>query len=228
MFVVVDDDMATGTCLEQEVLLSVAALCNTEQLDAPATCLHDNGHVLVRQLASKSGKSRLETPIQSSGSDHELWKLIPQTAYYIVAIIAAIWVLVVYRRNRRLEQSRWLSTFYDKFYETEKYKRVRELLDSQNSDDIREMVEHEDPDFTDYLNFFEHVAIFAGSKQLRTDDVEASFCYYLDCLKSHEKVRDYINNPEKGFEKLKAYFEARDDHGVLVPLRHLARRWGSR
>jgi hypothetical protein len=123
-----------------------------------------------------------------------------------------------------LEQSRWLSTFYDKFYETEKYKRVRELRDSEKSDEIRNMVDTEDPDFTDYLNFFEHVAMFAGSKQLRTDDVEASFCYYLDCLKVHEKVRDYINNADKGYEKLKSYLEARDDNGVLVSLRHLARR----
>jgi len=91
--------------------------------------------------------------MQRNGSDQELWRLIPQTAYYIVAIIAAIWALVVYRRNHRLEQARWLSTFYDKFYETEKYKRVRELLDSQKFDEISGMVDNEDPDFTDYLNF---------------------------------------------------------------------------
>jgi hypothetical protein len=162
--------------------------------------------------------------MQSNGSDHELWRLISQTAYYIVGSIAAVWALVVYKRNRRLDQSRWLSTFYDKFYETEKYKRVRDLLDSQKADEIRDMVEKEESDFTDYLNFFEHVAIFTDSKQLRSDDVEASFCYYLDCLKSHERVRDYINNADKGYEKLNAYLEARDDHGVLVSLRHLARR----
>lgn len=166
--------------------------------------------------------------MQSDGSDKELWKFIPQTAYYCVAIIAAIWALVVYRRNRRLEQAKWLSSFYDKFYEGEKYKYVRELLDSQKSDEIHDKVENEDPDFTDYLNFFEHVAIFARSKQLRTGDVEASFCYYLDCLKANEKVRDYINNTDKGYENLKAYLEARDDYGVLVSLRHAARRWGSR
>lgn len=166
--------------------------------------------------------------MQTNDSGHDLWKVIPQTAYYVVAIIAAIWALVVYRRNRRLEQAKWLSTFYDKFYETEKYKTVRELLDSSKTDEIAGMVENEDPAFTDYLNFFEHVAIFAGSKQLRTDDVEASFCYYLDCLKTHEKVRNYINKPDKGYEKLKAYLEARDDHGVLVSLRHFARRRGSR
>lgn len=162
--------------------------------------------------------------MQNNGSNHELWKLIPQTTYYVVAIIAAIWALVVYRRNRRLEQAKWLSTFYDKFYESKEYKRVRELLDSQKFDEIREMVENEDAAFTDYLNFFEHVAIFAHSKQLRTDDVEASFCYYLNCLKTHEKVLEYINNKDKGYEKLKAYLETRDNRGVLVSLRHFTRR----
>lgn len=117
--------------------------------------------------------------------------------------------LVVYKRNHRLEQSRWLSSFYDKFYETDKYKRVRELLDSKNTEEINELVENEDSAFTDYLNFFEHLAIFTGSKQLRTDNVEASFCYYLDCLERHQKVHDYINNNDKGYEKLKAYLGAR-------------------
>jgi hypothetical protein len=162
--------------------------------------------------------------MQTNNSDYELWKLIPQTAYYVVGIIAALWALIVYRRNRRLEQAKWLSSFYDKFYESDKYKKVRELLDSDAAEDIRVKVEREDADFTDYLNFFEHVAIFARSKQLLINDVEASFCYYLDCLRSNESVREYIRNDDKGYENLKSYLESRDDHGVLVSLRHLARR----
>lgn len=82
-------------------------------------------------------------------------------------------------------------------------------MDSKNTEEINELVENEDSAFTDYLNFFEHVAIFTGSKQLRTDNVEASFCYYLDCLERHQKVHDYINNNDKGYEKLKAYLGAR-------------------
>ena len=147
--------------------------------------------------------------MESNSSDFELLKTIPQVAYYLVAIIAAIAALIVYKRNHRLEQSRWLSDLYDKFYETDRYKRVRDLLDSKDNEAIDELVENEDPAFTDYLNFFEHVAIFAGSKQLRIDDVEASFCYYLDCLERVKKVDDYINNNEKGYEKLKAYLKRR-------------------
>jgi hypothetical protein len=108
-----------------------------------------------------------------------------------------------------LEQAKWLSTFYDKFYESDKYKYVRDLLDSDGVEEIRVMVESEDSKFTDYLNFFEHVAIFAWSKQLRTDDVEASFCYYLNSLKAHDNVWEYITNTDKGYEKLKAYLKSR-------------------
>lgn len=157
-------------------------------------------------------------------TEHELWRVIPQTSYYVVAIIAAISALVVYRRNRRLEQAKWLSTFYEKFYESDKYTSIRELLDSEKADEIRDMVNKEDPNFTDYLNFFEHVAIFADSKQLRSDDVEASFCYYLNCLKAHESVHEYIKNSAKGYEKLRAYLQTRDEHGVLVSIRHFAHR----
>ena len=165
--------------------------------------------------------------MQNDSSNLEFWKLVPQTSYYIVAIIAAIWALVVYRRNRRLEQAKWLSSFYEKFYERDTYKRVRELLDSPESDEVHKMVENEDSAFTDYLNFFEHVAIFAESKQLLSDDVEASFCYYLNRLENDEEVLNYINDPDKGYEKLKAYLATRNERGVFVSLRHVARRRSS-
>jgi hypothetical protein len=29
--------------------------------------------------------------MQNDASNHELWKLVPQTAYYLVGIVAAIW-----------------------------------------------------------------------------------------------------------------------------------------
>lgn len=227
MFVVVGD-MADGTALSKNCCYAWQPCVSQNSLTRQPGHLHDNGHSCFRNQTLSQPRAPQETPMQTTDSGHELWKVIPQTAYYVVAIIAAIWALVVYRRNRRLEQAKWLSTFYDKFYETEKYKTVRELLDSSKTDEIAGMVEKEDPAFTDYLNFFEHVAIFAASKQLRIDDVEASFCYYLNCLKAHERVRSYINNTDKGYEKLKEYLYGRDDHGVLVSLRNLARRRGSR
>ena|SRR5882672_3825024 len=136
-------------------------------------------------------------------------KTVFETGYYIVAICAAIAAVIVYYQNRRLEQSRWASTFYEKFYESQKYTNMRVLLDSSDSQKIERLVDEEPVEFNDYLNFFEHVAIFAESGQLTHRDVEASFAYYLNCLEKQPSVRAYIDNEEKGYEKLRAYLSER-------------------
>jgi hypothetical protein len=139
----------------------------------------------------------------------EVVKTLFEIGYYIVAICAAIAAVIVYYQNRKLEQARWASTFYEKFYEGHKYTNVRVLLDSSDLPGIERLVEEEPTEFNDYLNFFEHIAIFAESGQLTRDDVEASFAYYLNCLQNQPKVLAYIENEEKGYEKLRAYLKTR-------------------
>lgn len=139
-----------------------------------------------------------------------------QTVYYLAGSIAALGTQVaaiiavcVYRKNSRLEQSRWASSFYEKFYESDRYKIIRDALDCDDANKIGTLVEKEEAEFTDYLNFFEHVAIFAKSKQLNRDDVEASFAYYLNCLSNLDAVRNYIEDEKKGYEQLKEYLRTR-------------------
>jgi len=105
-------------------------------------------------------------------------KTLAESFYYFGASLAAILALYVYYRNRRLEQSRWASSFYDKFYESDHYKGIRDVLDGGDESEVLELVKNEEAEFTDYLNFFEHLAIIAKSKQLNKDDVEASFGYW--------------------------------------------------
>ncbi len=136
-------------------------------------------------------------------------KTVFEIGYYIVAICAAIAAVIVYYQNRRLEQARWASTFYEKFYEGQKYTNVRVLLDSFDLQNIEKLVDEEPIEFNDYLNFFEHIAIFAESGQLTSGDVEASFAYYLNCLQNQPKVLAYIEKEEKGYEKLRAYLSTR-------------------
>lgn len=135
-----------------------------------------------------------------------------EIVYYIAASLAAIlavpWALWTYRSNYRLEQSRWASTFYEKFYETTRYKEMRELLDCPTDlEKVDRIVESEDPRFTDYLNFFEHIAIFTKSKALNRNDVMDSFDYYLRCLKQLEKVWKYIITEKNGYENLREFLE---------------------
>ncbi|HKC62431.1 MAG TPA: hypothetical protein VKB86_02280 [Pyrinomonadaceae bacterium] len=132
------------------------------------------------------------------------WKTLFEIIYYIAASLAVLGAVWTYRSNYRLEQSRWASSFY----ETTRYKAMRELLDCPTDlEKVNRIVESEAGDFTDYLNFFEHIAIFTKSKRLNRKDVTDSFDYYLNCLKKLEKVREYILDKEKGYENLREFLE---------------------
>ena len=60
----------------------------------------------------------------------------------------------------------------------------------------------EDAKFTDYLNFFEFVAVLSKSRQLGKAGVEGLLGYYLDCLAKSARVRTYVANRENGYEEL--------------------------
>jgi gamma-glutamylcyclotransferase (GGCT)/AIG2-like uncharacterized protein YtfP len=87
-----------------------------------------------------------------------------------------------------------LGSLYEKFYQKDDFKPVREILDcdADDSPEIRRLISEEPPEFTDYLNFFEFVAVLGKSRQLKPDEIEDLFRYYLDCLEKNRKVRDYI------------------------------------
>jgi hypothetical protein len=109
----------------------------------------------------------------------------------------------VYRRNSALERAKWASSLYEKFYEATTLKQMRDRLDCLNDLDIvNEIVIREEPAFTDYLNFFEFIAFLKTSKQLTDSEIEALFGYYLDCLTRHDRVKQYISNPDNGYEGL--------------------------
>jgi hypothetical protein len=141
------------------------------------------------------------------------WSALSQIIYNIAAsaaalgtVVAAIWALVVYKRNSRLERVRWASRLYEKFYERDQLKKVRDDLDCEaNSEQISGIVLRQEAAFTDYLNFFEYVAFLEYSKQLKQEEIKDLFGYYLDCLKQHESVRRYIK--ETGYERLNKLLE---------------------
>lgn len=140
------------------------------------------------------------------------WKTVAEIVYYGSAILAALGALFIYRRNSRLERVKWLSALYDKFFESDRYKETRDILDTPaNSDRVNELVIKEEAKFTDYLNFFEFVAILTVNKQLREREVNDLFNYYLECLKRHDRVRGYISSEENGYERLRKLLEIKND-----------------
>lgn len=92
---------------------------------------------------------------------------------------------------------------YEKFYEGQELKSVRDILDADDEQKISQRVDGEDVHFTDYLNFFEFVAFLSESKQIRESEIIGMFDYYLRNLRKHPTVWKYINDATKGFEKLR-------------------------
>ena len=124
---------------------------------------------------------------------------------YLAALIAAWLALLAYRKNIRLERARWLAQLYEKYYEQSSLKKVRDVLDRESSDSdvVKSIVQKESAEFTDYLNFFEYMAYLVKQKQLESSDVMALFRFYLNDLKKHGIVSEYVRKPSSGFENLK-------------------------
>jgi hypothetical protein len=134
----------------------------------------------------------------------QLWKDIAQAFYYTVAPIAILFVAIGYWRGKRLEAAKWAFQLYEKFYEKDTFKKIRAILDSEESEQsvIDELVRNEPSKFTDYLNFFEFIAYLKRRGQISDSDVDALFSYYIGCLKERASVYNYIQDPDKGYEHL--------------------------
>ncbi len=124
-----------------------------------------------------------------------------ETIYYIVASGAALGALYVYKKNSKFERAKWASQLYESFYPKENLKSIRDKLDSTaDSDEVKQLVAEEGPEFTDYLNFFEFIAFLRTTGQLGDSEVEDLFGYYLNCLNRHADVRKYILDLKNGYE----------------------------
>lgn len=125
----------------------------------------------------------------------------------IGTLVAAFWAAWTYHQSVKLARARWIKELYEKFYEQQQLKPVRERLDSGDEQSIAGLVRDEEPSFTDYLNFFEFLAYLEESGQVKRADMLGIFGYYLQNLKSCPPVIAYIKDPAKGFEKLRWILE---------------------
>jgi hypothetical protein len=133
----------------------------------------------------------------------------------------ALWARQSYRRQVNLERMRWLQQLYDGFYNSDRYKSVRQMIDFDELEQTLDLLRRGDADphqlslpergqvdeFTDYLNFFEWLAFLEGEKQLTFTQLDTMFGYYLARLLQVDKnrqLRKYIQ--DKGYEQL---------HGLL-------------
>jgi tRNA-dihydrouridine synthase len=128
----------------------------------------------------------------------------------VASSLSALGVLVgvaTYWRTMHVRRAEWLYTMYQKFYENEAFKTVRrELLYRPESftfasnGALTEAEEQRIEALDDYLNFFELLASLWALRQIKTDELQMLFDYYLKNIAQNAAVRRYVQ--EEGFENL--------------------------
>jgi hypothetical protein len=111
-------------------------------------------------------------------------------------------------RNTRIRRAEWLASLYKMFYLNTDLKRTRAILDYSGAEreKLRQCLESDPENATaleplvDYLNFFEFVASLWKLNQLKTEEVEMMFEYYIQNLAKAPDVMRFIE--KEGFEKL--------------------------
>jgi hypothetical protein len=117
----------------------------------------------------------------------------------------ALWTFVHASRTRRAE---WLASLHEKFFEMDRYVRVRRVLDYRSEPQYEELsraVAAEQPhELTDelyrYLNFFEFLASLRRLRQISDKEMLALFEYDLRMLGDHAFVLAALK--PQGFEHL--------------------------
>lgn len=119
----------------------------------------------------------------------------------VVIVVSAFYAVRTYRKNATLEHAKWLFNLYEKFYEKENLKEIRNKLDcEETTKEVENLVKEQPFEFTDYLNFFEFVAFLKKSEQITLEEIDDLFGYYLGCISRHQSVREYLT--PNGYELL--------------------------
>jgi hypothetical protein len=123
--------------------------------------------------------------------------------------ISAVVAAKRYRYQVNLERMKWLQQLYDSFYNSERYKGIRQLIDFDDLDTLIQLLKKSDASprelhspernqvdqFTDYLNFFEWIGYLQKEGQITFEQVDTMFHYYLVRLMKvdrDQELRKYI------------------------------------
>jgi hypothetical protein len=135
----------------------------------------------------------------------------------VVVAGAAILARRSYRHQISLERMKWLQQFYDNFYNSDRYKAVRQRIDFDDVETLFPLLRKSDTapqelrpqerdqldQFTDYLNFFEWIGYLEKEGQVSFENVDVMFKYYLVRLlqvDANQQLRKYIS--DHGYEEL--------------------------
>jgi len=126
----------------------------------------------------------------------------------VVALLGLPVALITYRRSVKTKRAEWLASLHEKFFETDRYTRIRRVLDYHVEPDyshlataISSETHHALADeLYRYLNFFELLAGLRGLGQISHEEIIGLFEYDLHLIKQHDFV--YRALIPQGFERL--------------------------
>jgi hypothetical protein len=135
----------------------------------------------------------------------------------VAALATGLQAINEYRDRTASEHTRWVFSLFQQFFQDQRYKAMRRLIDYDDLEEIAPLMERDlkrDREFneqernlldgfTDFLNFFEMVAYLGEQKQVAANDIRQVFDYYLRRMTEIRRageLREYLR--ETGFEKL--------------------------
>lgn len=130
------------------------------------------------------------------------------------ATVGGVLSLFFWWQSVKTRRAEWLYSLHEKFYEDSCHKKTRLLLDYRPKEELERLYKglEEDcyPDvcepLVDYLNFFEFIAGLWIMHQLSLKEIRMLFQYYLELLKTHPPVMNFIKR--QGFESLHSLLDA--------------------
>jgi hypothetical protein len=133
---------------------------------------------------------------------------IVKTLAGIVGILGVPAAYVTYRRSVRTRRADWLASLHEKFFETDRYTRIRRVLDYRQEPEYSRLVqavaaETFDPltdEFYRYLNFFELLASLRSLGQISDEEISALFEYDIRMIADQHFILDALR--PQGFERL--------------------------
>ena len=136
---------------------------------------------------------------------------------FTAAVAGGVWAIKLFQSDVRRRQTAWLFQLFEKFYEKDRYSKIRTILDHNLEPQLTELkrqiaedgVKELEEQFSDYLNFFEFIYHLRAKDGVSRRDIDDMFDYYFGNLRRHGFVRTYA--AKYGFEGLTAEFARRSE-----------------
>lgn len=128
------------------------------------------------------------------------YKTILEAIVAFAAVCGGAVTIRTYWRNSSLKRAEWLYQLYEKFYEENFYKNMRQIIDYEREEEIRRLkngLENDCEDelvesLVDYLNFFEFIASLWKLGQLPIKEIAMVFEYYILRIGDYDFLNKFL------------------------------------